>query len=164
MNGEAIHSNADVAAILGIGDSTLRKYARALEEHGYKFMKDASGARFYRDKDVLAIRKYIELMKRPDMNKENAANAVVSMFQPVSGTEVVPVGEEKNFKEELRSDPVLREILEFMKKQQEIIEEYRNELQTIRQMQETQRQLAAAREEEKKKPFWKKLFGWFSER
>ncbi|PGK33348.1 DNA-binding protein [Bacillus thuringiensis] len=76
---QKIYNAGDVAQLLEVKDSTVRKYAQTLEKAGYKFYKNENGYRGYYDKDVIAMRHLIQYSKHPDMTLESAAKAVVSM-------------------------------------------------------------------------------------
>ncbi|MBJ8031259.1 DUF3967 domain-containing protein [Bacillus cereus group sp. N21] len=75
---QKIYNAGDVAQLLEVKDSTVRKYAQTLEKAGYKFYKNENGYRGYFDKDVIAMRDLIRYSKHPDMTLESAAKAVVS--------------------------------------------------------------------------------------
>ncbi|PEC10626.1 DNA-binding protein [Bacillus pseudomycoides] len=75
---QKIYNAGDVAQLLEVKDSTVRKYAQTLEKAGYKFYKNENGYRGYFDKDVIAMRHLIQYSKHPDMTLESAAKAVVS--------------------------------------------------------------------------------------
>lgn len=75
---QKIYNAGDVAQLLEVKDSTVRKYAQTLEKAGYKFYKNENGYRGYFDKDVIAMRDLIKYSKHPDMTLESAAKAVVS--------------------------------------------------------------------------------------
>lgn len=55
-NNQLIYSSKDVAAILKIQESTLRKYCIMLEEVGYKFHKNELGHRGFLNDDVVALK------------------------------------------------------------------------------------------------------------
>ncbi|OQR53115.1 DUF3967 domain-containing protein [Bacillus sp. CDB3] len=75
---QKIYTAGDVAKLLEVKDSTVRKYAHTLEKSGYKFYKNEHGYRGYYDRDVIAMRNLIQYSSHPDMTLESAANAVVS--------------------------------------------------------------------------------------
>lgn len=69
----------EVADLLDISESTLRKYCLILEEKGYKFLRGDNNRRAYLDRDVIALRKFMELSQNKNITLEDAAVAVVSM-------------------------------------------------------------------------------------
>ncbi|MBG9612190.1 DUF3967 domain-containing protein [Bacillus cereus] len=75
---QKIYNAGDVAQLLEVKDSTVRKYAQTLEKAGYRFYKNENGYRGYFDKDVIAMRHLIQYSKHTDMTLESAAKAVVS--------------------------------------------------------------------------------------
>lgn len=72
------YNASDVAALLGLKQSTLRKYANVLQKAGYTFHRNEQGHRGYFDKDVMVIRRLMETKQHPDMTLEKAAEAVMS--------------------------------------------------------------------------------------
>ncbi|MGQ3381504.1 MerR family transcriptional regulator [Priestia endophytica] len=67
-----VYSAKEVSVLLGIQNTTVRKYSQLLEKAGYHIHKNELGHRGFFDKDVIVLRKIIELTKRPDMSLENA--------------------------------------------------------------------------------------------
>lgn len=72
----AFHAPEDIATVLKIKPSTLRKYSLLLEQSGYTFKKNAQGHRWYSDTDLTALRKFISLKDSSGMNLEDSADAV----------------------------------------------------------------------------------------
>lgn len=70
------HAPEDIATVLNIKPSTLRKYSLLLEQSGYTFKKNAQGHRWYSDTDLTALRKFISLKDSSGMNLEDSADAV----------------------------------------------------------------------------------------
>lgn len=70
------HAPEDIATVLDIKPSTLRKYSLLLEQRGYLFKKNAQGHRWYTDTDLLALRKFITLKDSSGMTLEDSAEAV----------------------------------------------------------------------------------------
>lgn len=78
---EKTYSNKEIAALLGIGLSTLRKWSALLEQSGYSFPRDGRSRREYRQMDAIALRKMKELTKENAMSLEDAAMTVASSMQ-----------------------------------------------------------------------------------
>lgn len=73
------HSPKDVAKLLQIKETTLRKYALLLEKHaGFTFNRNTSKQRWYTDKDVIALRRLMTLKNGGAMSLEEAAEAMKS--------------------------------------------------------------------------------------
>lgn len=72
----AYHAPEDVAAVLKIQSSTLRKYALLLENNGYTFKKNAHGHRWFSDTDMSALRKFITFKDSGGMTLDESAAAV----------------------------------------------------------------------------------------
>src|SRR5699024_7096802 len=71
-----VYSASDITALLDIKDSTLRKYCLMLEDKGYEFQKNNRDHRFFRDHDIITLRKFITL-KDNGMSLEESAEGVV---------------------------------------------------------------------------------------
>lgn len=71
----AFHSPADIASLLEIKESTLRKYALMLEKIGYTFQKNAQNQRWYSDTDILVFKKVIALKDSADMTLKDSIEA-----------------------------------------------------------------------------------------
>lgn len=63
-NIELSYAAQNVAETLDIGRSTLNKYSRSLEEHGYMFTKDDRGNRAYTEHDIVALRHFTSLLAK----------------------------------------------------------------------------------------------------
>ncbi|MGG2201894.1 DUF3967 domain-containing protein [Paenibacillus validus] len=167
----------EVAKLLDISTSTLRKWSMALEAAGYAFLRDENDKRAYLERDIMPLQKMRELLS-DGMGMENAAKAVVLRFAEQmsdSGTMVVRGQDERSserYSELLQQNQELRNFLEQlaegMKKehaelrqeladQRRYIEESlksRDELlmKALREMQDARQQAAAAKRWWK---FWK---------
>lgn len=85
------HAPEDIATVLNIKPSTLRKYSLLLEQSGYLFKKNAQGHRWYTDTDLMALRKFITLKDSSGMTLEDSADAVFlwSKSESVAGRATV---------------------------------------------------------------------------
>lgn len=86
------HAPEDIATVLDIKPSTLRKYSLLLEQSGYLFKKNAQGHRWYTDTDLLALRKFITLKDSSGMTLEDSAEAVFlwSKTESIAGRATLP--------------------------------------------------------------------------
>lgn len=75
---ERIYAPGELAAQLGIGMSTLRKWSALLEQNGYSFLRDSRGRREYRQADTIALRKMRDCIKESLMPLESAAAEVAA--------------------------------------------------------------------------------------
>lgn len=82
------HAPEDVAAVLKIKPSTLRKYALLLQNSGYTYQKNSQGHRWYSDTDIAVLRKLITLKDSTDMNLEASAEAA---FLWANSSDVAPI-------------------------------------------------------------------------
>ncbi|TGV17707.1 hypothetical protein EN829_047785 [Mesorhizobium sp. M00.F.Ca.ET.186.01.1.1] len=75
---ERTYSGREVAEMLGIGASTLRKWSMLLEQHGYWFLRDSQNRREYRQLDVSCMQRFYRLTKDQLIPQEEAAQMIVS--------------------------------------------------------------------------------------
>ncbi|MED4782131.1 hypothetical protein [Brevibacillus choshinensis] len=75
---ERTYSGREVADLLGIGASTLRKWSMLLEQNGYWFLRDSQNRREYRQMDVAALQRFYRLTKDQLFPQEEAALMIVS--------------------------------------------------------------------------------------
>lgn len=177
QDNKLIMNAGDVCTLLGIKESTLRKYALILQDAGYHFEVNGKGQRAYYDRDVTVLRRFIDVKKSPDMTLEQSANAVMTWVEQSNmSLSVMPKNNNderynediKELKEMINQQNTL--ILELMKRldqQQTYIDNRLEErdkrlMESLRDSQEVKHQLlqlAASHEEEKKKGFLARLFG-----
>jgi DNA-binding transcriptional MerR regulator len=156
---EKSYWSREVAELLGISDSTLRRYSLILEQNGYRFLRDDNNRRAFLERDVIALRKFQEMAKSSDMTLEDAALAVISAIKEAEIKGIVPsvaptthainhynqryddmVGKlQQLIEHNLKQETFNRFLLDRLEKQEIIIE-------TI--LKETQLQLVATQEEE----------------
>jgi hypothetical protein len=177
MNEKTIYNSSDVAVLLKIQESTLRKYCLLLEEQGYKFLKNDQGHRSFFDKDVIVLRKITEIKKHPDMTLKQSVSAVIAWIKEshVSEDDITDITE--NDHHNARDNyQVIHQMEEFIKQQEAFNKELLNRLdqqqkyiedslerrdktlmQNIREMAEARKLVAAAqqKQEEKNKKWWK---------
>jgi DNA-binding transcriptional MerR regulator len=178
--GEKAYWARDVAKLLGISDSTLRKYCLILEQNGYKFLRDDHGRRAYVDYDVTMFRKFIEFSKNPNLTLEDAAIAIVSKFNRDDVTAITLSAThetdrynerydelmskieslvEHNKKQEALYQTLIERMEDRFEKQERYIEESlrkRDEhlVTALREIQEVRKLQAAAEEQNQKKKWW----------
>ena len=174
---QSIYSSSDMAMLLNIQESTLRKYCIMLEEAGYKFHKNELGHRGFLHNDVIALKRLIEIKQHPDMTIKQACNAVVAWIQESGVTDHDTndiatqdrhnerynelLNEFKEFK--TQQEQFNKELISQLQKQQEyiqnsLLERDKNLMQAIRETQETQKLIAASEEEKRKKKKWWKVW------
>ena len=163
---QAVFGSSDIADVLKIQESTLRKYCLLLEKSGYEFLKNEQGHRAFFDNDVIVLRKMIALKNDTDMTLEEAVKSVMAWKK---GTDItVRDTEEKQYiaryndlMEEFKSFQEQqmkfnKELIREIRSQQEYIEnrlEQRDQLlmQSIRESLEVRKEIAATQ----KKRWWK---------
>ncbi|MGN4742441.1 hypothetical protein [Bacillus cereus group sp. MYBK227-1] len=78
VSSQAVYISKDIATMLKIQESTLRKYCIMLKEQGYHFCKNEHGHRGFMNNDVITIRKLIEIKSHTDMTLKQACNAIMT--------------------------------------------------------------------------------------
>ncbi|MCF2131992.1 DUF3967 domain-containing protein [Strepomyces sp. STD 3.1] len=173
--GSKVYSAKEVSVLLGIQNTTVRKYSQLLEKAGYHIHKNELGHRGFFDKDVIVLRKIIELTKQPDMSLENAINVVVSTDEGVDISKC-DTQKSKTYQEILEDNQrLLKEFEDFKNQQLEFNKELLQQLQkrdeyiatkleqrdqslmnTIREMYDTQKLIATTKQSTKRWwEFWK---------
>lgn len=163
--------SGEVAQLLGISPNTLRKWSLLLENAGCVFLRDDKNNRAYKDSDILTFRKLQDLLSSK-MSMENAVIAVASIhLEGQKTTAVIEVDRsderysnlEKKFDSYIEQQTAFQQaLLSELKKRDEYIDNAlrtRDErlTQTMSELLETKRLIAAAQEQPKKKwyQFWK---------
>jgi DNA-binding transcriptional MerR regulator len=166
---------SDVCTLLGIKESTLRKYALILKDAGYEFHVNDKGQRGYFEKDVIVLKRFLEIKQNRDMTLEQAAEAVMAWVQQsnIAVSVIDKKQESERYNDDMKilkemvaqQNELLKELMTRLDQQQKYIEESlkkRDEIlmQSLKESMETRKMIAAAKEEEgKKKGFWSRLFG-----
>lgn len=181
MDLDGIYSPKDMADILGIGDSTLRKWCIALEENELFFARTENNKRLFTNQDIVILKNFRDLVKVQNMSIENAAMIVASKYKDIKrtafqtentedGESSLSDGYSKIFEEMEQLKELNRQLLLRLDEQQKYIEQRLNRLdeqierrdellmKAIREQQETRKLLVASKEEENKKGFLGKLF------
>ncbi|MES1054026.1 DUF3967 domain-containing protein [Bacillus thuringiensis] len=166
---QSVYISKDVAMMLKIQESTLRKYCIMLEEHGYHFHKNEHGHRGFLDNDVITIRKLMEIKSHPDMTLKQACNAIMTWVKEKDISEVDTNVITENEKHEERYNELKEmiqqqnEMLEQMAKKMDEQQRYIDErlerrdqqlMSAIREMQEEKRVLLETAATNKK-PWWR---------
>jgi phage antirepressor YoqD-like protein len=71
----------DVADLLQIGESTLRKWCLSLEDKGYVFKRGQHKSRVFLDHGILVLRKMKELIQEKCLVLKTASEVVTSIFE-----------------------------------------------------------------------------------
>ncbi|RVT56443.1 DUF3967 domain-containing protein [Niallia taxi] len=170
-----IMSPSEVATLLDIKESTLRKYALLLKDAGYHFDVNEKGQRWYYNRDVIAFKKLMQFKSSPDMTLEQSANAVVAWFNQsnVSLSITEKNTENRRYDDDIKElkeiinqqNNLLLELAKKMDQQQKYIDERLEQrdqklMESLRENQEVKKALLsiAAAQEENKKSFFGRLF------
>ncbi|MBT2282351.1 hypothetical protein J7E78_02125 [Paenibacillus polymyxa] len=89
---EEAGATTETAKSLGIGASTLRKYAAALEEQGYRFERSANKSRLFKSDDIECIERLMTELREHNLPLADAVVTVLAPEVPVDAVQVdVPV-------------------------------------------------------------------------
>ncbi|MEK4504311.1 MULTISPECIES: DUF3967 domain-containing protein [unclassified Bacillus (in: firmicutes)] len=165
-----IYVPKDIALLLEVKESTLRKYFQTLEAHGYIFLKNDRGHRAFFDKDVVALRQYVDLVQKNKMSMDSAAKVVLAMdssndlsHSDNDNKKKLPIISDNDHDKDYVTKEELRDIIEGLTKTIQQQNEYLNKrleerdqmlLQHIREIQETKK-LVVADQVKKWWQFWK---------
>ncbi|WP_440115778.1 hypothetical protein [Paenibacillus sp. QZ-Y1] len=84
---EEAGATTETAKSLGIGASTLRKYAAALEEQGYRFERSANKSRLFKSDDIECIERLMTELREHNLPLADAVVTVLSPDLPVMAVE-----------------------------------------------------------------------------
>lgn len=91
---EKTYLTSEVSKMLGMANTTIRKYSQSLESKGYSFTKGqgtgARRARLYTDKDVTVLRYLKEIREETNITVERATSVVVERFGKGTTQETLP--------------------------------------------------------------------------
>ncbi|WP_458125094.1 hypothetical protein [Paenibacillus sp. Z3-2] len=88
---EEAGATTETAKSLGIGASTLRKYAAALEEQGYRFERSANKSRLFKSVDIECIERLMAELREHNLPLADAVVTVLAPDLPEVGVPVVDV-------------------------------------------------------------------------
>ncbi|MED1951089.1 hypothetical protein [Brevibacillus centrosporus] len=185
---ERTYSGREVAEMLGIGASTLRKWSMLLEQHGYWFLRDSQNRREYRQLDVAVLQRFYRLTKDLLFPQEQAALMVVNhvtdgpmLAQQETAVTLAPALsvpasvpaplQTNNWEEKLHAlaahvqqqDAAHHALVERVEKQEAYIrsslkERDRRLLKAMNDIMDAKVQLAKMKDEQRKTSIWHKLF------
>lgn len=82
-----LSSPNEVANLLGVGGSTLRKWCLAIEAQCYYFGRTENQKRVFNEKDITVLKHFKHLVQVQNMSLENAAILVTSKYESPSSVE-----------------------------------------------------------------------------
>ena len=87
-----VYDTAMVSNILGVQDSTLRKYCALMQKHNYKFNKNSVGHRIFYKKDVEIIRKIVDLKNSSSLTLNQSVKTILeSDIEDIEGNDVADI-------------------------------------------------------------------------
>ena len=81
-----VYDTAMVSNILGVQESTLRKYCALMQKHSYEFHKNSVGHRIFYKKDVEIIRKIVDLKNSSSLTLNQSVKTILeSEIEDIEG-------------------------------------------------------------------------------
>lgn len=160
----------DIADLLEITTSNLRRWSIDLENAGYRFYRDEHNRRAYFEKDIMPLRKLKEFLAN-NMSKNDAIKAVISMFpQENNNALTIPVNDDTMRVSKRELQEIVKNAIEeeremmfraFEAKMNDVVEKRDRMLthEMNRSLEEKRLEIAAAAEKESSKSWWQKFFG-----
>jgi hypothetical protein len=171
---EKAYWNHEIAKVLGIGESTLRKWCIELERNGYEFVKGAKDSRAFLEHDLQALTYFKQLTKNEKIAQEKAAQLVVEKYSRSRASErtlPVPYENPRSFE---RFEETINQLLESSKRQEEFNEALLQKLEQqeyyiketlekrdkllLESIRSAQEQIASTKEQSGFKRFIKRVF------
>lgn len=166
---ELIYDTVTVSKMLGVQESTLRKYCALMQKYHYEFNKNTVGHRVFFPRDVEIIKEIVKLKNSGSLTLSEAVKAIlesdiddITDAAPIANPDYSKLLEEfETFKNNQMQFNM--KLLEQLEKQQNYIENSVEErdkklMLAIKESMEMRRQIAAEEaelEKEKKKSWWK---------
>ncbi|PEJ65822.1 DUF3967 domain-containing protein [Bacillus wiedmannii] len=179
-----IYVPKDIALLLEVKESTLRKYFQTLETHGYIFLKNDRGHRAFFDKDVVTLRQYVDLVQKNKMSMDSAAKVVLAMDSSndlshcnndntkkllITNDKDVTITNDNDHDKDYVTKEELCDIIKGLTKTIQQQNEYLNKrleerdrtlMSTLREIQDTKKQIAVSSEQQNKIWQWlRRMFG-----
>lgn len=176
------YDTATVSNILGVQESTIRKYCSLMQKHNYEFNKNTAGHRIFYKKDIEVIKKIIDLKNASSLTLNQAVKIILdSGVEDIDGISDIPSISSTDYSKLLHEFATYKkEQLEFHKEQIEfnkkLIEQLQNQeeyiknsinerdtklMLALKESMETRRQIVAdvvielEAAQKKKKQWWK---------
>ncbi|GAA1424311.1 DUF3967 domain-containing protein [Catellatospora coxensis] len=160
LSEEKAYWTHEIASILNVSDSTLRKWCMALEKEGYVFTKGENNSRAFLVRDKQALLYFKQLVKVEGRTIKKASEQVFNEF--LSSERTTPIrAENEGVRESFDSE--LKKLNDRMDKQEEfnqklldrIDQRDQNLMAVLREVQETKKELVETKNKKKWWQFWK---------
>lgn len=86
-NVKVIHDTTSVSKMLGVQESTLRKYCSLMRKKGYQFNKNTVGHRVFYENDISVLKRIVKLKNSTSFTLEESVERVLS--PPGNDTETI---------------------------------------------------------------------------
>ncbi|MEW4242284.1 hypothetical protein Q0N51_25155 [Priestia megaterium] len=158
---DILYVSKDAANMLNIANTTVRKYCDELEKYGYEMKRNAHGHRLFGDQDMKVLEAVLKL--KSEMKISEACEYVIKKLKvDINKESDISDMSQENTQIVPKEDPAIAatQMIESFKEmeaklldkidQQTRLQERRDE-----QLMMVMREIAAAKERERKKPWWK---------
>ena len=142
----AAYSPSDISSLLNVKESTLRKYSLLLEEYGYKFQRNAQEQRWYNDKDVSVLKRFMTLKQNGAMSLKECAEGVYLWSRGGDVTDGDTTIVTLHNGEERHNNDMTPMIQQEMLSMRELIEDQREVIQKLYEQLERQNSYQEARD------------------
>ncbi|MCI2256824.1 hypothetical protein L2D08_21045 [Domibacillus sp. PGB-M46] len=150
----------DVCSMLNLKKSAVDDYAAVLKNAGYPFHVNPKGERLYFHKDVIVMKRFMEVKKNQHLTVEQAANEVVSWAKD---NDMAGIVIEKENAEQQNSDEI-QDLKETIEKQNELLQELSAKLDRQPQPRKSSETKKTAAPLQDKKKSNKSIFDLFSKK
>lgn len=120
---EKAYWNKDVARILGIGESTVRKWCLELEKNGYTFIRGHKDSRAFLQHDLNALSYFKDLTKVGSYTLEQAAEHVVARFNDRRDSDITGSVPDDNKRSVSSMEDDLKRLVELTEEQTKFLKE-----------------------------------------
>lgn len=171
MNDTLTYDTLEVSKVLGVQESTIRKYCTLMQKNGYQFHKSSVGHRMFFDKDIEVIKKITILKNTSSLTLEQAVKSILNVnidditdIEPISNNDFSQLLQHfEQFKNEQMQ--FNQKLLGQLEQQQSYIKDSLEErdrklMFSIKESMETRRQLTATINEIEKQKEQRKKSRW----
>lgn len=120
---EKAYWNKDVSRLLGIADSTVRKWCLALERNGYTFIRGHKESRAFLKHDINALKHFQDLTKVGSFTIEQAAKIVVEQYSDRRDSDITASVPSNNERSESVAESYLKKMVELQQEQVDVNKE-----------------------------------------
>jgi len=126
---DLIYDTSLVSKILGVQESTLRKYCALMQKHNYEFNKNSVGHRIFYKKDIEVIKRIVDLKNASSLTLNQAVTTILESNNIDDITDIEDISKATYHKLLDEFTTYKKEQMEFNKEQMEFNKKLIEELQ-----------------------------------